>query len=68
MVRLTEHVPSAQNNVVENLTHRFILINSLLEQTNKVVWSMQKMALIVGFKCYPNHLTSYVQHIMSLFL
>jgi hypothetical protein len=35
---------------------------------DKVVWSMQKMALIVGFKCYPNHLTSYVQHIMSLFL
>jgi hypothetical protein len=33
MIRPTEHVPGPQNYVVENLTFRFILVNSLLEQT-----------------------------------
>jgi hypothetical protein len=37
MVRPTEHVPGPQNYVVENLTYRFILVNSLLEQTNTIV-------------------------------
>jgi hypothetical protein len=37
MVRPTEHVPGPQNSVVENLTCRFILVNSLLEQTNTIV-------------------------------
>jgi hypothetical protein len=37
IVRPTEHVPGPQNYAVENLTCRFILVNSLLEQTNTVV-------------------------------
>jgi hypothetical protein len=40
MVRPTEHVPGPQNYVVENLTCRFILVSSLLEQTNTVVRSI----------------------------
>jgi hypothetical protein len=49
MVRSTEHVSSPQNYVVENLTGKFIVVNNLHKQIDVVVWSMQKMALIVGF-------------------
>ena len=49
MVRSTEHVSSPQNYVVENLTGRFIVVNNLHKQTDVVVLSAQKMALIVGF-------------------
>jgi hypothetical protein len=40
MVRPTEHVPGPQNYVVENLTCRFILVSSLIEQTNTIVRSI----------------------------
>jgi hypothetical protein len=49
MVRPTEHVCSPQNYVVENLTGRFIVVDNLHKQTDVVVLSTQKMALIVGF-------------------
>jgi hypothetical protein len=49
MVRPTEHVSSPQNYVVENLMGGFIVVNNLHKQTNMVVLSTQKMALIVGF-------------------
>jgi hypothetical protein len=49
MVRPTEHVSSPQNYVVENLMGGFIVVNNLHKQTDVVVLSTQKMALIVGF-------------------
>jgi hypothetical protein len=49
MVRPTKHDLGPQNYVAENLTDRFIVVTYLLEQTDADVWSMQKMALIVGF-------------------
>jgi hypothetical protein len=37
MVRPTEHVPDSQNYIVGNLIGRFIVVNSLLKQTDVVV-------------------------------